>query len=227
MINFLVDKIGASVCHQLPARSLQIGDIILPVCARCSGIYIGFFISAIVLFILFRKRENGLPPLYIIVILALFLISTISDGIISNFASFNTNNTIRFITGYLCGIAMITIIYPIFNFQYFKESNDTAIFSRPIKFIVYILVSAAFISIVLLRINFLGYFFYYFNAFSIVFTFFFINLLIVLLIPLLSQKAANLLSKYLAAPLIISIALSVLELFISYRLHQFLLNLGA
>ena len=226
MINFLVDKIGASVCHQLPARSLQIGDIILPVCARCSGIYTGFFISAIVLFILFRKRENGLPPLYIIVILALFLISTITDGIISNFASFNTNNIIRFITGYLCGIAMITIIYPIFNFQYFKESNDTRVFSRPIKFIVYILVSAAFISIVLLRINFLGYFFYYFDAFSIIFTFFFINLVIVLLIPTFSQKAANLLSKYLAALLIISIALSVLELFISYRLHQFLLNLG-
>ena len=226
MINFLVDKIGASVCHQLPVRSLQIGDIILPVCARGSGIYIGFFISAIVLFILFRKRENSLPPLYIIVILALFLISTITDGIISNFASFNTNNIIRFITGYLCGIAMITIIYPIFNFQYFKESNDTRVFSRPIKFIVYILVSAAFISIVLLRINFLGYFFYYLNAFSIIFTFFFINLVMVLLVPPLSQKAANLLSKYLAAPLIISIALSVLELFISYRLQQFLLNLG-
>jgi len=227
MINFLVDKIGASVCHQLPARSLQIGDIILPVCARCSGIYIGFFISAIVLFILFRKRENGLPPLYIIVILALFLISTITDGIISNFASFNTNNIIRFITGYLCGIAMITIIYPIFNFQYFKESNDTRVFSRPIKFIIYILVSAVLIYIVLLRINFLGYFFYYFNAFSIIFTFFFINLVMVFLIPPLSQKASKLLSKYLAVPLIISIALSVLELFISYRLHQFLLNLGA
>ena len=101
MLDFLIDIMGFSVCHQLSSRSLSIGDVILPVCSRCSGIYIGFSIAAIILFAMFRKKENDLPPLYILVILALFFFSTIADGIASNFGlyiidlTFTVNNHIH------------------------------------------------------------------------------------------------------------------------------------
>ena len=33
--------IGHVICHQLPARSFQLWGAVLPVCARCTGIYVG------------------------------------------------------------------------------------------------------------------------------------------------------------------------------------------
>jgi len=224
MINNLIEKIGFSVCHQLPSRSLNIGNLYLPVCSRCTGIYIGFLVSALILFLMFRKKENDLPPAYIIIILCLFILSTVINGILSYFTLFSTSNNIRFLTGFLCGSSIMTIIYPIFIFQYYKESENIKIFASPTKFIIYLMVLIIFIATTLAKINFLGHFFYYLTAFSIIFTFYFINLVMIFLIPLFSQRAKKLLSKYLALPSVISISLSTLELFLSYRFHQFLLN---
>ena len=36
-----VYAIGHVVCHQLPARSFHLWTVTLPVCARCTGIYVG------------------------------------------------------------------------------------------------------------------------------------------------------------------------------------------
>lgn len=225
MLDFLIDIMGFSVCHQLSSRSLSIGAVILPVCSRCSGIYIGFFITAIILFIMFRKKENDLPPLYILVILALFFFSTIADGIASNFGLYNTNNNLRFITGFLCGSSTMTIIYPVFIFQYYKESKKEKIFKRPLKFMIYILILIVFITVTLLRFGSLDYFYYYLSALSILFTFYFVNLVIMLLIPFFSQKASNLVSKYLILPSVLSIILLLLELLISYYFHKFITHL--
>jgi uncharacterized membrane protein len=32
---------GARICHQRPARCFRIGDVPMPVCARCTGLYAG------------------------------------------------------------------------------------------------------------------------------------------------------------------------------------------
>jgi uncharacterized membrane protein len=39
---------GSIVCHQLPERSFHIAGVQLPVCARCTGLYAGGLIGAIV-----------------------------------------------------------------------------------------------------------------------------------------------------------------------------------
>jgi len=225
VLDFLIDIIGFSVCHQLSSRSLYIGGIVLPICSRCSGIYIGFTITAVVLFAMFRKKENDLPPLYILIILALFFFSTIADGIASNFGLYNTNNNIRFITGFLCGSSTMTIIYPVFIFQYYKESNKEKIFKRPLKFIIYILILTVFITVTLFRFSFLGYFYYYLSALSVLFTFYFVNLVIILLIPLFSQKASKLADKHIILPSAASIILLLLELLASYYFHKFIIRL--
>jgi uncharacterized membrane protein len=36
----VVYAVGATVCHQLPARSFHLWGTQLPVCARCTGIYV-------------------------------------------------------------------------------------------------------------------------------------------------------------------------------------------
>jgi uncharacterized membrane protein len=220
LISFLIETIGFSVCHQIPMRSLLFGNLILPVCARCCGFYTGFFITAIILFIMFRKRESDLPPAYILIILAFFLLSFIIDGIASNFGLYNTNNNLRFVTGTLCGSSIIIILYPVFIFQYYKNPSPEKIFKSPFKFMACILLMTFFILITLSRFSFLGYFYFYLTALSILFTFYFINLSVILLIPCFSKKATELLSGYLVLPSIIAAALSFIELFAFYWSHK-------
>lgn len=44
---FGVYGLGSVVCHQLPARSFHLWGVALPVCARCTGIYMGAALAAI------------------------------------------------------------------------------------------------------------------------------------------------------------------------------------
>jgi hypothetical protein len=43
-----VYAVGSIVCHQLPARSFHVWTAQLPVCARCTGIYVGAAAAAVV-----------------------------------------------------------------------------------------------------------------------------------------------------------------------------------
>jgi uncharacterized membrane protein len=40
--------LGSTICHQLPARSFHLWSAQLPVCARCTGVYLGAAIVALV-----------------------------------------------------------------------------------------------------------------------------------------------------------------------------------
>ena len=56
-----VYAIGRVVCHQLPVRSFHLWSVSLPVCARCTGIYLGAAATAIALgpFRLRASRYGG------------------------------------------------------------------------------------------------------------------------------------------------------------------------
>ena len=225
-MNFLqqiADLSGFSVCHQLPDSSMLLGNIYMPVCCRCSGIYIGFFLSIVILFLMHKKRQSDMPPLYIIIISCFFIVSTFADGLLSYLGIYETNNIIRMITGYLSGSGIAVIIYPIFIFQYYRISERIKIFETYQFYIFFIIitVNAIIIQVLLLLLKpaFFALFFYYFNFFCIIFTFWFSNLALSLLIPHFSQKAEKLFGKNLIFPLLLSAVLSFVELFSSYRLH--------
>src|SRR4051812_3618485 len=48
--------VGHFVCHQLPARSFHLWGAQLPVCARCTGIYLGAAVAAVSLTITRRRH---------------------------------------------------------------------------------------------------------------------------------------------------------------------------
>jgi uncharacterized membrane protein len=43
---FTMYAIGSVVCHQLPDRSFHVAAVALPVCARCTGIYLGAAVAS-------------------------------------------------------------------------------------------------------------------------------------------------------------------------------------
>ena len=45
--SFLAYTVGAMICHQLPERSFHLWGVQLPVCARCTGIYVGSAVFAL------------------------------------------------------------------------------------------------------------------------------------------------------------------------------------
>ncbi len=222
----LADKIGFAVCHQMPSRTIIIGGIYLPLAGRTTGIYIGFLISALMLFFLFRKRENGLAPLYIIIMFCIFIFSTILDWTISHLGLYESSNNIRFITGFLAGASIMAIVFPVFNNQYYLKSNNERIFKNYKKLIVYLFILITFIIITLLRFGFLSMFYYYLSAISVLFTFYFINFVMIILIPVFANKAHRLISRSLILPSIISLLLTFFELFVSFKLHELFLNFG-
>ena len=51
-ITALVYLAGSFVCHQIPERSFHISGIQFPVCARCTGLYLGAALGMVALFAL-------------------------------------------------------------------------------------------------------------------------------------------------------------------------------
>src|SRR5512136_1841670 len=54
-----MDAIGYAVCHQIPGRSFFLSERQLPLCARCSGMYLGACIG--LLYFFKGGKTGGLP----------------------------------------------------------------------------------------------------------------------------------------------------------------------
>jgi uncharacterized membrane protein len=105
-ILFFFNFVGSLVCHQLPERTLRVGDRLLPVCARCTGAYIGLFLGYF-LVPMRRKNASGPPDL---LITSLMLTPMIIDAGTQWIGFRNSTNEIRLITGLLFGIGAAPLL---------------------------------------------------------------------------------------------------------------------
>lgn len=122
------DAIGYAVCHRIAERSFFIGDRALPLCSRCSGMYMGALVGF--LFQLRLGRRAGLPSCRVQVVLALILIAFAIDGINSYLTFFPQlpnlyppHNDLRLLTGTLVGAGMAALLLPAFH-QVVWETYD-------------------------------------------------------------------------------------------------------
>ena len=113
------DYVGYAVCHRITDRSFAIAGRQLPLCARCTGMYLGVILTFAVLGLAGRRRWSMLPPLRVILVLLVLVAFMAIDGI-NSYSHFFPNlphayeprNWLRLITGMGAGLAMGIILFP-------------------------------------------------------------------------------------------------------------------
>lgn len=97
-----------SGCHQKRDRSFIIKDKQFPVCARCTGVLIGYFVGGL-LYIL--KTYTISFEMLIMLPLIMFF-----DWALQYFKVLHSTNLRRIITGFLCGVVFGNYYIPVINY---------------------------------------------------------------------------------------------------------------
>ena len=129
-----LDAIGYAVCHQISTRSFHMHDHQFPLCARCTGMYLGA-ITAIV-YQLTRGKKAGFPSKKILVILAIFALFFVIDGSNSYLHFFpqaphlyTSQNWLRLLTGGGIGLGIGAMVLPIFRQTMWANWNPEPVIS--------------------------------------------------------------------------------------------------
>ncbi|MEJ2600701.1 MAG: DUF2085 domain-containing protein [Anaerolineales bacterium] len=130
------DAIGYAVCHRIDVRSFHLGNRPLPLCARCSGMYLGAVLGLIYQSI-FSRRRTGTPPLRVIIPLGIMALAFVVDGTNSFLhlipgapGIYEPNNTLRLFTGTGMGLVMAAMLFPAFNQTVWKKWDPKPAFTN-------------------------------------------------------------------------------------------------
>jgi len=122
------DLVGFAVCHRIPERSFILDGRQLPLCARCTGTFLGAMLGLAVMLLLGRRRASHLPPAPVLGLLLIFIGLWAFDGLNSYLGLFpgapqlyQPQNWLRLATGLLEGLALTVIVLPILNFTLWRD----------------------------------------------------------------------------------------------------------
>ncbi len=120
------DAVGYAVCHRIDIRSFHLGVRQLPLCARCTGQYVGVVLGLLFQAI-FARRRSGFPSRQMLTIMVFFGLAYVIDGLNSflylqpmqDFFSnlphlYEPTNALRLMTGTGMGLILAWLIYPAF-----------------------------------------------------------------------------------------------------------------
>ncbi|HEY76032.1 MAG TPA: DUF2085 domain-containing protein [Thermoflexia bacterium] len=119
------DMVGYAVCHRIPSHSFFIAGRQLPLCARCSGTFLGALIGLVgQAAVLKRRRASGFPPAPILAVLLGFVALWGFDGFNSYMSMslgrpllYTPQQWLRLATGTLAGITISSVLWPTINFS--------------------------------------------------------------------------------------------------------------
>jgi uncharacterized membrane protein len=102
-------KTFSFVCHQIPERSFHLAGHQFGVCSRCTGLYAGFAVAALI-YPLARSLKRNDTPSRIWLVLA--TIPLIVDFALGYFSIWENTHLSRFLTGALLSSAAVFYILP-------------------------------------------------------------------------------------------------------------------
>ncbi len=185
--------LGFGLCHQLPGHSFAAGGLQVPVCARDTGIYLGFVSSVAVLALLYRGERPSESPSRVAILLSLAFISLMAwDGLTSNVGWRETTNSLRLITGILAGYAIGLFLLPILNGQLWSRPGRGRVLGGAGELAWWLVSIPVAFGIAGWVMPLTGRFFALAVAGAIVFTFACVNLALVSLLPWFERRARRL-----------------------------------
>ena len=92
-------------CHQIPERSFNIRGRYFPVCARCTGLYLGVF-----LYLIFSYYNQVDYSIDLTILAILMVVPTFLDGFTQFLDLRESDNKLRFVTGFFGGIGLSIIV---------------------------------------------------------------------------------------------------------------------
>jgi uncharacterized membrane protein len=150
------DAIGYAVCHRIDLRSFHLGERQLPLCARCTGTFLGAIAGAAMLLLTGRGRSAVWPPRRILVVLALTVVAWGLDGVNSYLTFFPRlphvyppQNWLRLTTGMFLGMAMSAVFLPAVNQSIWKEPSSAPAIGKMRELVLYFLPAPFLIGLVL------------------------------------------------------------------------------
>lgn len=127
------DAVGYAVCHRIGERSFAFPNgRQLPLCARCSGTFLGVLAGLVVPGLAFKRRRAGMfPPLGMLVFMLGFSLWWAVDGANSYTLLlpyelprlYNPTNFLRLVTGTFHGITMGSVLLPIANASLWADAT--------------------------------------------------------------------------------------------------------
>jgi uncharacterized membrane protein len=126
--------LDGGICAQLPGHSFYPGGQQLPLCARNTGIYLGFASTIAVLGATGRLRASRMPPLPILAVLGGAVALMGIDGFNSFFLDlglphlYQPENLLRLATGLGTGTAMAALVVPVTNGLLWRDDDPRASF---------------------------------------------------------------------------------------------------
>jgi uncharacterized membrane protein len=121
--------LDGGICAQLPGHSFYPAGQQLPLCARNTGIYLGFSSTIGMLFFSGRLRASRLPPWPILAVLGGAVALLGIDGFNSFFLDlglphlYQPHNLLRLATGLGTGTAMAAMVVPVTNGLLWREDD--------------------------------------------------------------------------------------------------------
>jgi uncharacterized membrane protein len=119
--------IGFALCHQMPDRSFFFHEHQSPLCARCTGMYLGVLLGLVFFFVRRRTHAARLPGVTLVSMLIGFITIMGIDGINSTISIipgapqlYHTTNVHRIVTGTLFGLAIVMLFIPVLSSAIWK-----------------------------------------------------------------------------------------------------------
>lgn len=130
-----LSAIGYAFCHQIEEHSMVIGGRVLPLCARCTGMYLGTLAALMVLGR--NKRAGGAPDRAKIIVLGLIVVLFAIDGLNSTLytllgktALYTPSNTLRLFSGLGLGMVIANVLLPIWNNVLWRDYREAPVLDR-------------------------------------------------------------------------------------------------
>jgi len=110
----LVRYIFHGICHQEAGRALASANCAMPVCSRCAGLYVGFFLALPFFFVFARLGRRAKTGVFLVA--AIVAAAAWGGDGLGNFAGlWETPNAVRFFTGVMLGLFLSPFVASLFG----------------------------------------------------------------------------------------------------------------